>query len=116
MVMVSTKIINKRPVLLIFLISLLGLLGCVFLSSPAQNISSVVVFFICLFAGLLSISCLFLGRLGLLSAVNFYKAIVAVGAFVLLVMFHGAQSLTAIGLLVTLLIIVGLSFYISRRA
>lgn len=116
MVSVSTKLTNSRLLSVTSLISLVGLAGCVLITSPARNISSIVVFFVFLFVFLLSAGCLIRLRLGPVSSASFYKIAVVAGAVVLLVMFHGAQSLSFVDLLITVLIIIGLSFYINRRS
>jgi hypothetical protein len=107
---------NLAPGLLA-LLSLLVVLGCILLTSPARNISFVAIFFVSLLFFLMSF--LFLAvniRTGEVSSKNRYK-IFSISIFlVVLLMFRSAQSLSLVDILILVLITGGLFFYISKRA
>ena len=103
--------------LLISVISLLGLVLIVGLTSPITNISFALVFFGLLFLFLISSGHLLIYiRRGELGPKSRSRIVIASVFLVLLLMFSSSQSLNWVDGLILLLVLGGLLFYSNRRA
>ncbi|HEY5549626.1 MAG TPA: hypothetical protein VIK37_00225 [Candidatus Saccharimonadales bacterium] len=98
-------------------LSLLGLILLMGMTSPIKNISFALVFFVVLFLFLVSFGHLLIYlRKGQLGPKSLSRIVIFSVFLVLLLMFSSSQSLNWVDGLILLLVLGGLLFYSSRRA